>query len=702
MAAEADIHAERIRAVFQQTPVTVLVTMVNAALMTVVLIGVEHERGAYVWLAGVLGLAVLRLMSCWAYRRARPQPVQLQRWAVVGTCGALASGLLWGGGAVVLLPQSETYQLLWIFLIGGMCAGAAVFYAAHLPTTLAYILPAGLPLAVRFAAEGSERRIVAAAMIAVFLAALVFSSRRSSLYFGDMLRLRFDLAQRTSDLDALNSRLRREMAEHRATEATLHQAQKMDAVGQLTGGIAHDFNNVLQAIGGCLEMLQRRVEQGRTDEALPYLEAARKAVEHAAALTHRLLTFARRQQLQPRAVDPDELIESMADLVRRLVGPAITVELRLRSAWTVLCDLNQLESALLNLAINARDAMPEGGWLTLSTDDVQLSEADVAGQEGAEPGGYVEIAVADTGTGMDKATRMRAFEPFFTTKPLGQGTGLGLSQLYGFVRQSGGVARLDSAPGQGTAVRLYLPQHEQAHEQQALLPAAEPELPGAGGTVLLVEDEATVRAMAAERLRELGCDVLEAADGPAALRLLRSGARVDVLVTNLGLPSGLNGRQVADVAREHVPDLPVLFITGHPGSVLEGHLAPGMEVIGKPFALDTLAARNSGRAGNSGHQVGSSVGLSLIAGPAPIAAGFPFVKERSPCPTPSPLPQPRPGAGPMRPIPGSSSARRCGRRTAASMSAATWRTRPTRKAPARKPGQSPRWSPPGNGASRRR
>ncbi len=595
MAIDADIHAERIRAVFQQTPITVLVTVVNASLMTAVLAGPEHERRAYVWLAGVLSLAILRLISCWAYRRARPQPGQLQSWAVVGTCGALASGLLWGGGAVLLLPESETYALLWIFLIGGMCAGAAVFYAAHLPTALAYIVPAGLPLAVRFAVEGSERRAVAAVMILVFLVALVVSSLRFSRYFGDMLRLRFDLAQRTSDLDALNRRLRREMAEHRATEATLHQAQKMEAVGQLTGGIAHDFNNVLQAIGGCLEMLERRVEQGRTDEALPYLEAARKATEHAAALTHRLLSFARRQQLQPRTIDPDELIEGMADLVRRVVGPAIRVELRLHSPSTVVCDLNQLESALLNLAINARDAMREGGVLTLSTADVQLSEADFAGQQGVKPGGYVEIAVADTGTGMDEATRMRAFEPFFTTKPLGQGTGLGLSQLYGFIRQSGGVARLDSAPGQGTTVRLYLPlderAYDQADEEQPLSPDAEPGAPGAGGTVLLVEDEATVRAMAAERLRELGCDVLEAADGPAALRLLRAGACVDVLVTNMGLPNGLNGRQVAEFAREHAPDLPVLFITGHPGSGLEGEIASGMEVLGKPFALDTLAAR---------------------------------------------------------------------------------------------------------------
>ena len=397
---------------------------------------------------------------------------------------------------------------------------------------------------------------------------------------------------RTRDLRQAIATLHEEVLERERTEDALRQSQKMEAVGQLTGGIAHDFNNMLQGIGGALETMQRRVAQGRAAELAPLMEAARQGVTRAAALTHRLLAFARRQALDPRAVEPDALIKDMEELIRRTVGPGITVELRLgNGAWTVLCDPNQLENALLNLAINARDAMPGGGRLTLATKDLRLTLGDVAGQDGVPPGDYVEISVADTGTGMDEATRARAFEPFFTTKPIGHGTGLGLSQLYGFVHQSGGLVRLDSAPGRGTTVRLHLPRHHRGGETA---PNAEPdreEAVAGGGGVLLVEDEDGVRAVAAERLRELGYRVLEAGDGPAALRLLRPGTRVDVLVTDVGLPGGMNGRQVADAARERRPGLPVLFITGYAGTVLDGRLAPGMEVISKPFPLDALAVR---------------------------------------------------------------------------------------------------------------
>ncbi len=407
------------------------------------------------------------------------------------------------------------------------------------------------------------------------------------------------VAERTAALSRTLERLHQEMQERERAEEALRQAQKMEAIGQLTGGIAHDFNNMLQVIGSNLEMLQRRVEQGRTAEVRHYTAAMSKTVERAAALAHRLLAFARRQTLQPRDVEPDALIEDMEDLIRRTVGPGITVELRNADGiWTVLCDPNQLENALLNLAINARDAMPDGGRLTISTEDVHLSEADVAGQDDADPGDYVEIAVADTGAGMDEATRARAFEPFFTTKPLGHGTGLGLSQLYGFVRQSGGFVRLDSAPGRGTTVRLYLPRRgtPRLPEQGPIL-GNEPTEADAGKVVLLVEDEPGVREATAERLRELGYQVLEAVDGPAALRLLHSEARVDALVTDVGLPGGLNGRQIAESARENRPGLPVLFITGYAGDVLDNELAPGMGVISKPFALDALAEKIQGMIG---------------------------------------------------------------------------------------------------------
>ncbi len=410
----------------------------------------------------------------------------------------------------------------------------------------------------------------------------------------DVLEAR--VAERTHELSKANARLRAEAVEREQVEEALRQSHKMEAVGQLTGGIAHDFNNMLQAISGSLELISRRVEQGRPADAALLVTSARTMVERAAALTHRLLSFARRQALQPRPVEPDELVRGLVELIQRTAGPAITVEVRPRDGiWTVLCDPNQLENVLLNLAINARDAMPDGGTLTVSTHDVRLSAADLVGQDGAQPGDYVEIAVADTGVGMDEATRTHAFEPFFTTKPMGQGTGLGLSQLYGFAKQSGGAVRLSSAPGQGTTVQLYLPRHALVQEDDTLpAPEAKPQDAAAGAVVLLVEDEAQVRHVAAETLRDLGYQVLEASTGPAALEMLQdSRRRFDALVTDVGLPGGLNGRQVADFARLERPGLPVLFITGFAGSALQARLAPGMDVIAKPFALDVLADKIS-------------------------------------------------------------------------------------------------------------
>ena len=386
--------------------------------------------------------------------------------------------------------------------------------------------------------------------------------------------------------EALEARVTERTAELMAAEATLRQSQKMEAVGQLTGGIAHDFNNMLQAIAGSLELLRRRVEQRRLAEAGRYIESARETVRRAAALTHRLLAFSRQQALDPAPVNLDELVEGMAELVRRTVGPAIQVELRPGNGrWAVLCDESQLENALLNLCVNARDAMPEGGWLTISTEDARLSQADLDGEVGLAPGTYAAVSVTDTGAGMDAATRARVFEPFFTTKPMGQGTGLGLPQVHGFVRQSGGLVRIESALGQGTTVRLYLPRYESSAAEGAGDGEA------ASAVVLLVEDEAGLRAIAAEWLRDAGHRVLEAPDGAAALRLLHGAGRVDALVTDVGLPGGMNGRQVADAARAQRPALPVLFITGYAGAALDGSLAPGMEIIDKPFELAVLAER---------------------------------------------------------------------------------------------------------------
>jgi PAS domain S-box-containing protein len=396
-----------------------------------------------------------------------------------------------------------------------------------------------------------------------------------------------DITEARLAAEELKRRVAERTAELMAAEETLRQAQKMEAVGQLTGGIAHDFNNMLQGVTGGLSMARRRVAEGRADEALRYLDAVQDAAERAAGLTRRLLAFARRRPLEPRPVDTDGLVAGLADLIRRTVGPGIAVDLRLRDgAGSVLCDPNELESALVNLCINARDAMPEGGRLAIGAEEVHLSAADIP-DGAAEPGLYVALSVADTGTGMPPEVLERAFEPFFTTKPLSQGTGLGLSQVWSFVRQSGGLVRVESAPGRGTTVRLLLPLHEHADaiREPEAVPLA-PEGAEEAGTVLLVDDEDAARQPAADRLRELGHAVLEARDGPEALRILAT-TRPDLLVTDVGLPNGINGRQLAEAAREGVPGLPVLFITGYAGT----SLPPGVEVIDKPFELDVLVQR---------------------------------------------------------------------------------------------------------------
>jgi PAS domain S-box-containing protein len=375
----------------------------------------------------------------------------------------------------------------------------------------------------------------------------------------------------------------------KATEEALRQSQKMEAVGQLTGGIAHDFNNLLTGIVGSLDLLQIRLNQGRTDNAARYIEAAMISANRAAALTHRLLAFARRQPLIPKGVDVNQLIVSLEDLLRRTIGE--TIDLKIVAAddlWCTLCDPNQLESALLNLAINARDAMPEGGKLTISTANARLDDA-TADTPALPPGDYICIAVTDTGTGMSAEVAARAFDPFFTTKPIGQGTGLGLSMIYGFARQSNGHATIDSRLGEGTSIRLYLPRYQGGVAAPHRSAARASEHAASGETVLVVEDEPIVRGVILEMLQDQGFRTLEAVDGPSGLRLLRSRARIDLLVTDVGLP-GLTGRQLADQARETRPGLKILFMTGYAESAArsQGFLQPGMEMITKPFELDNL------------------------------------------------------------------------------------------------------------------
>ena len=387
----------------------------------------------------------------------------------------------------------------------------------------------------------------------------------------------------------------REAAEAlRRTEEELRQSQKMEAVGQLTGGLAHDFNNLLTAITGGLDLLQMRIAQGRTKEIGRYIDMAQGAAKRAAALTHRLLAFSRRQTLAPKSIDVNRLVADIEDLIRRTVGPEIRVEIAMAAGlWNTLVDPSQLENALLNLCINARDAMPDGGTIVIETANASFDQP-ASGDWDLPPGRYVALSVSDDGTGMPPDVVARAFDPFFTTKPLGMGTGLGLSMIYGFARQSGGQVRIYSEVGQGTRVCLYLPRHA-GEEERASTSTGPADLPRArhGETVLVVDDEPSVRMLIADVLGDLGYGALEAADGAAGLSILRTNARIDLLVTDVGLPGGMNGRQVADAARELRPGLKVLFITGYAENAVlsHGHLDSGMHVLTKPFTIDALAER---------------------------------------------------------------------------------------------------------------
>src|SRR5215211_7655224 len=491
---EAEVRAARIQAAFEQIPVAAIVTAANAILMAGVLVAAGQGRGAYAWLALSILVAATRLAVWRVYRRAAPERGDYQRWSLASTYGAFAAGLLWGGGSFLLFPEGEIYQLFWAFLIAGMCAGAVALHYAYLPSALAFIFPAGLPLVIRFALEGEQRSAAAAAMIGVFLVALVVTVRRSSRYFGETLQLRIDLAERTHELDASNTLLRQEIAERQATQASLHHAQKMEAVGQLTGGIAHDFNNLLTAVLGSLALLRKRLPAGDPRIAR-LLDNAVQGAERGAALTQRLLAFGRRQALRPEIVHIPTLIGGMAALLRSSLGSSVQIRLHLPEGLPpVEVDVNQLELALLNLAVNARDAMPDGGTLTVTArKDRMVSAPD----GGLPPGSYVVLSVADTGQGMDEAILARAMEPFFTTKGVGKGTGLGLAMVHGFAAQSGGRLVLQSTVGAGTSAELWLPQADGV--APSTLPAsagAEPAIPKPTRrlAVLVVDDDPLVLA----------------------------------------------------------------------------------------------------------------------------------------------------------------------------------------------------------------
>ena len=392
------------------------------------------------------------------------------------------------------------------------------------------------------------------------------------------------VGERTAELEA-------EMAIRTNAETALRQSQKMEAVGQLTGGIAHDFNNMLTGVIGALDIMKRRIAAGRLDDLDRFMDAASTSAQRAAGLTARLLAFSRRQSLDSKPIDANRLVEGLEELMRRTIRENISLRIAPGAGVPfAVADANQLESAILNLAINARDAMPEGGQLTIETSVIDLDEAYVRARPDVKPGRYVVVAVSDTGAGIAPELLEKVFDPFFTTKPISQGTGLGLSMVYGFARQSGGQVRVHSQPGVGTSVMIYLPAGQAPETDGETQNVTVPE--GSGQIVLLVEDDPSVRLLIRDVLEELSYTAIETKEADGAIPILASDQRIDLMVSDVGLP-GMNGRQLAEIARQHRPDLPVLFVTGYAenAAIRAGFLGTNMAMITKPFSMDALAEK---------------------------------------------------------------------------------------------------------------
>lgn len=394
-------------------------------------------------------------------------------------------------------------------------------------------------------------------------------------------------------LETLEQQVEERTAQLRLNEEVLRQSQKMEAVGQLTGGIAHDFNNMLTGIIGSLELLRRRLARGRTEDLDSLIDLGVTSANRAAGLTHRLLAFSRRQSLDSKPVQMNTLVVSMGELLLRSINESIHLEMQLdEQLWVAEADPNQLESALLNLVLNARDAMPDGGKLLVKTSNQHLDTGFTAAHSNLQPGDYIVLSVTDTGYGMPQSTINRAFDPFFTTKPIGQGTGLGLSMIYGFSKQSGGHVSIHSEVGKGTTVSLFLPRFSGELLEDTQVDAQHAPYARDGETVLIVEDDPAVRVLVSAVLSELGYAFVEAGDADSAVPILDSGQRIDLLISDVGLP-GMNGRQLAEIGRQYRPDLKVLFITGYAehAAVRGGFLDPGMQMITKPFTFDLLTAK---------------------------------------------------------------------------------------------------------------
>jgi signal transduction histidine kinase/CheY-like chemotaxis protein len=577
------IYFAQIGALYQHIPIVLFVNMVNSALVAIVLASYKGQTWWLVFLALTIALTGAHAFGLVRYRQTRPSVESASRWAAAATVGSGLSGLLWGVGSALLLPDNLVEQTFVAFVIGGMSAASLVAFSNYLPAFIAYVFPASLPLAGRFFLDGWT---VHGDMMVAFAVTISLAACNSARGFVDGLRLNCDLTKKTKELVSVNQRLLLEIEQRRTAEDQLRQIHKMEAVGQLTGGIAHDFNNLLTIIVGQLEIAQNRVSADRRTVAS--LEAALSAAERGAALTRHLLAFARRQHLDPRPVDIPSVFSAAERLLEQTIGPGIALAVRadldLHPAWI---DPNQLELAILNLALNARDAMPGGGVLSISAENRQGDIGSLPSE--FRPSDYVVISVTDTGIGMNEETLQRAFEPFFTTKEAGRGSGLGLSIVHGFAAQSGGSVEIISTPGQGTRVDLWLPRAEGKISQCVAPDPDSSRLEPGHARILVCDDDSGVLTFVAAVLRDNGHVVWEADTPSEALAIVEREQSIDLLLVDYAMP-GMNGIAVIDRARACQQELNVILMSGH-ADVLRSGGVSGIPLLTKPFKVAELRQR---------------------------------------------------------------------------------------------------------------
>ena len=594
-----EIFTAQIRALYRHTPMVLAVNIINSGLVALVLASYLEQTRWWIFFGLVVTLTAARAIAWRFYRRRRRSADLATRWAVIATAGSALSGLLWGASCILLLPDNIVAQTFLAFVIGGMCAGALVSLSYYLPAFMAYSYFSVLPLAGGLLLDGRTVYLAMGCMTVVFAAAVTFAAYHFNRSFVGGLRLNIDLSdrtkeltqrteeltQRTEELVAVNTRLEAEIAQREAAENQLHQAQKMEALGQLTGGIAHDFNNLLTAVIGNLELAQKRA--GSDPHFVRSLDVALSAAERGATLIQDLLTFARRKPLHPSAVDVSALINGVEKILQQTMGPSIRLVIgTAQDVWPAWVDQSQLELAILNLALNARDAMPDGGRLQIVCEN---QHSDAGNALDITAGDYVTVSVSDTGTGMSETTLAQVFEPFFTTKEAGRGSGMGLSMVQGFIAQSAGTVQIASSLGEGTCVKLWLPRAEGRSTASVSADPGELVTEPHPARILVCDDDADVLSLIGALLRDRGHTVWEAANPSFALQTLESERPVDLLLVDYAMPE-MNGRVVIERARVCQPGIKTLLMTGY-AEALRDHAMFGSPVLPKPFKAAELNRR---------------------------------------------------------------------------------------------------------------